>query len=128
MWLKFERAFSLFVSSAKCSSPDQHKTRSLLAINAFACRVISCSEVNSRGYLVASDDAFVCSVISYLEVKRAVFENWFTNPLPHPKKEQKLYHVRVELSIHDTLITHELRTLPTPNLQNRLLSTTRRSH
>ena len=39
------RVSNVFVSSAKrvrlqcqkCSSPDQHKTRSLLAINAFAC-------------------------------------------------------------------------------------------
>ena len=77
MWLKFELAFSTclspaqnaFVSSAKCSSPYQHKTRSLLAINAVACSVISYSEESSRGNLVASDDAFVCSVISYLEVK-----------------------------------------------------------
>ena len=53
---------------------------SLRAISAFVCSVISCSEMSSRGYLVASDDAFVCSVISYLEVKRAIFENWFTNP------------------------------------------------
>ena len=30
--------------------------------------MISCSEVSSRGYLVASD-AFVCRVISYSEVK-----------------------------------------------------------
>ena len=91
--------FKVFVSSAKCSPPDQHKTHSLLAINAFACNVISYSEVNSRGYvvavaitsfvcsviscseessrgyLIASDDAFVCSVILYMEVKRAIFEN-----------------------------------------------------
>ena len=57
----------------------------LLAISAFVCCVIRCSEVSSRGYLVASDDTFVCSVISYLEVKRAVFENWFTNP---PKRTE----------------------------------------
>ena len=86
MWLKFERAFSTcssparneFVSSAKCSSPDQHKTRSLLAITTFVCSVISRSEESSRGYLVTSDDAFVCSVMLYLEVKRAVhvLENW----------------------------------------------------
>ena len=95
MWLKFESAFSTcssssrkaFVSSAKSSSPDQHKTRSLLAITTFVCSVISRSEESSRGYLVASDDAFVCSVIPYLEVKRVVhlFENWFTNP---PKKNR----------------------------------------
>ena len=53
---------------------------SLLAITAFVCNVISCSDESSRGYLVASDFVFVCSVISYLEVKRVVFENWFTNP------------------------------------------------
>ena len=58
-----------------------------IAINAFVCSVKSCSEVSSRGYLVASDDTFVCSVISYFEVKRAVFENWFTTP---PPKEQEL--------------------------------------
>ena len=58
---------------------------SSLAITAFVCSVISCSKESSRGYLVASDDAFVCSVISYLEVKRAVLENWFTNP---PKKNR----------------------------------------
>ena len=74
MWLKFECAFSV------CSSPDQHKTLSSLAVSAFACSVISCSELSSRGYLVTSDDSFVCSVISYLEVKQAVFENWFINP------------------------------------------------
>ena len=45
-----------------------------------------CSEESSRGYLVASDDVFVCIVISYLEVKQTVFENWFINP----QKEQKL--------------------------------------
>ena len=73
--------FNLFVSSAKrarlqrqkCSSPDQHKTRSSLAMNAFAGSVMSCWEVSSRGYLVASDQHFVCSVISNLEVKRVVF-------------------------------------------------------
>ena len=43
--------------------------------------MISYSEVSSRGYLVASDDAFVCSVISYSEVKIG---------LETPKKEQKL--------------------------------------
>ena len=31
-------------------------------------------------YLIAGDDAFVYSVVLYLEVKRAVFENWFTSP------------------------------------------------
>ena len=41
------------------------------------CSVISCSDLSSIGYLVASDDAFICSVISYSEVKRVVFENWF---------------------------------------------------
>ena len=39
----------------KCLSPDQHKTRSSLAINAFVCSVISYLEVSSRGYLVASN-------------------------------------------------------------------------
>ena len=55
---------------------------SSLAITAFVCNVILCSEESSRGYmhLVAGDDAFVCSVVSYLEEKRTVFENWFTNP------------------------------------------------
>ena len=55
--------FNVFVSSAKCarlqrqkcSSPDQHKTRSSLAMNAFVCSVMLCSEVSSRGGLVASD-------------------------------------------------------------------------
>ena len=76
--------FNVFVSSAKCvrlqrkmrSSPvpsvhllASTKARSLLAINEFVCNVISCSEESSRGYLVTSDDAFVCSVISYFEVK-----------------------------------------------------------
>ena len=28
---------------------------------------------------MANDDAFVCSMISYLEVKLVVFGNWFTN-------------------------------------------------
>ena len=73
--------FNLFVSSAKrarlqrqkCSSPDQHKTRSSLAMNAFVCSVMSCSDVSSRGYLVASDQHVVYSVISNLEVKRVVF-------------------------------------------------------
>ena len=77
----------MFVSSAKrvCfqhqkgSSPNQHKTRSSLAINAFDCSVILYSEVSSRGYLVASDDAFVCSVVSYSEVKIG---------LETPQKEQ----------------------------------------
>ena len=36
-------------------TPDQHKTRSSLATNAFVCSVMSCSEVSSRGCLVASD-------------------------------------------------------------------------
>ena len=48
--------FNMFISSAKRSSPDQHKTRSLIARNAFACSVISYSEVNSRGYVVASNN------------------------------------------------------------------------
>ena len=73
--------FNLFVSSAKrarlqrqkCSSPNQHKTRSSLAMNAFVCSVMSCLDVSSRGYLVASDQHVVCSVISNLEVKRVVF-------------------------------------------------------
>ena len=47
---------------------------SSLAITAFVCSVMSCSEESSRGYLIASDDAFVCSVILYQEVKQAVFE------------------------------------------------------
>ena len=63
VWLKFERTFSTcssparnaFVSNAKCTSPDEHKTRSLLAINAFACNVISYSEVNSRGYVIVGN-------------------------------------------------------------------------
>ena len=58
----------------------------MLTLNAFVCSVKSCSEVSSRGCLVTRDDAFVCSVISYLEVKRVVFENWFTTP----PKGQKL--------------------------------------
>ena len=49
------------------SGPVQ--TRSSLVINAFVCGVILCLEVSNRGSLVASDDAFVCSVISYSEVK-----------------------------------------------------------
>ena len=55
--------FNVFVSSAKrvclqrqkCSSPDQHKTRSSLAINEIGCSVMLYSEVSSRGYLVTSD-------------------------------------------------------------------------
>ena len=43
--------------------------------------MISYSKVSRRGYLVASDDAFVCSVISYSEVKIG---------LETPQKEQKL--------------------------------------
>ena len=50
-----------------------HKTRSSLAMNAFVGSVMSCSEVSSRSYLVASDQHVVCSVISNLEVKRVVF-------------------------------------------------------
>ena len=50
------RAFNVFVFSAKFLSPDQHKTCSLLTINLFACSVISYSEGNSRGYVVASDN------------------------------------------------------------------------
>ena len=73
--------FNLFVSSAKharlqrpkCLSPDQHKTRSSIAMNAFVGSVMSCSEVSSRGYLVASNQHVVGSVISNLEVKRVVF-------------------------------------------------------
>ena len=42
-------------------------------------------QVSSRGYLVASNDAFICSVISYSEMKRVVFENWFRNL---PKKNR----------------------------------------
>ena len=61
---------------------------SSLAITAFVFSVISCSEESSRGYLDASDDAFVCSVKSFLEVKRAVFENWFTIPPPPPQKKR----------------------------------------
>ena len=63
----------------------QHKTRSSLAMNAFVGSVMSCSEVSSRGYLVASDQHVVCSVISNLELKRVVFESWFRNP---PKKNR----------------------------------------
>ena len=47
------RVFNMFVTSTKrvglqhqnCSSPDQHNTCSSLAMNAFVCVVISCSEV-----------------------------------------------------------------------------------
>ena len=57
------RVFDVFVSSVKRrSSPKPSvrlrtstKTRSLPAINTFACNVISYWEVNSRGYVVASD-------------------------------------------------------------------------
>ena len=42
------------------------------------------------------------------------------------ENKRTLSHVRVELSPHETLITHKVRTLPAPNLQNRLLSLTRR--
>ena len=98
------RVFVVFISSVKrihlqrqkCSSPDQHKTRSSLAINTFVCsamsyfevsrggylvasnkqvclqHVILCSEISSRGYLITSNYAFVCSVISYLEVKTGI--------------------------------------------------------
>ena len=60
VWWKFECPFSMysfaarnkFVSSTK-SVHLQHNARSLLAINVFACSVISYSEVSSRGYLVA---------------------------------------------------------------------------
>ena len=53
VWLNFERTFSTcssparnaVISNAKCSSLDQHKTRLLAAINAFACNVVSYSEV-----------------------------------------------------------------------------------
>ena len=55
--------FNMFVSSTKrarlerqkCSSPDQHETCSSIAMNAFVSSVMSCSEVSSRGCLVASD-------------------------------------------------------------------------
>ena len=55
--------FNVFVSSfkcthlqhQKCSSPDQHKTRSSIAMNAFVCSVMLCLEGSSRGCLVASD-------------------------------------------------------------------------
>ena len=70
---------------------------SSLAINTFVCSVIACSEVSSRGYLVASDDAFVCSVISYLEVKRAVFEIWFTNPQKRTETRGKKFLKKLHL-------------------------------
>ena len=44
-----------FVSNAKTVHP-QHKTRSSLAINMFVCSVIRNLEVNSKDYLVASDE------------------------------------------------------------------------
>ena len=56
---------------------------SSLAINVFICSVISCLGVSSRGYLVSSDDAFVCSEIPYSEVKRVLLEIWFRS---HGKK------------------------------------------
>ena len=56
--------------------------------NAFVCGVIPCLEVSSRGYLVTSDDAFICSVISYSEVKWVVFENSFRNP---PEARGKIF-------------------------------------
>ena len=65
-------ARNALVSSAK-SVRLPHKTRSSLAMNTFVCSVMSCSDVSSRGYLVASDQHVVCSVISNLEVKRVVF-------------------------------------------------------
>ena len=60
---------------------------SFVVINVFVCSVIPCLEVSSRGYLIASDDAFVCSVTSYSEVKWVVFENWFRNPPPPPPQK-----------------------------------------
>ena len=61
---------------------------SLLAINAFVCCVIWCLEVSSRDYLVASNKCILLEyMISYLEVKRVVFEYWFRNI---PKKVKKL--------------------------------------
>ena len=49
------RVPNAFVCSAKCFHL-QHKAHSSLAINAFICSVIACSQVMSnRDYLVASD-------------------------------------------------------------------------
>ena len=60
--------FNLFVSSVKRTRLQ----RSSLAMNAFVCSVMSCSDVSSRGYLIASDQHVVYHVISSLEVKRVV--------------------------------------------------------
>ena len=93
--MEFECTFSTCLSPARnalVSSAKsvrlrtmQHKTRSSLAMNAFVGSVMSCLEVSSRGYLVASDQHVVCSVISNLELKRVVSESWFRNP---PKKNR----------------------------------------
>ena len=41
-------------------------------------------------YLIANDEEFVSSVISYLEVKLAVFKNWFTTPQKRTKTRGKV--------------------------------------
>ena len=88
--------FNVFVSSTKraplqcqkCSSPDQHKTLSSLAINMFVCSVMSCLEVSSRGCLVASDEhvRLQCD-IEFRGETSCILKVSLENP---PKKEQKL--------------------------------------
>ena len=90
-------AQNVFVASDKrvclqCASYSEVNSRGYLVAGdkraCLQCDIVFGGEYTcSRGYLVASDDGFVCSVISYSEEKRVVFENWFRTP---PKREQKL--------------------------------------
>ena len=96
--------FNVFVSSAKraslqrqkCSSPDQHKTRLSLAINAFVCSVMSCSEVSSRGCLVASDQhiRLQCD-IEFGGETSCILKVGLETPPPPPKKESRNYGEKV---------------------------------
>ena len=78
-------AINAFACSVISCSEVRAEAISSLTINTFVCCVILCLEVSSRGYLVASDDVLVCSVISYSEVKQVAFENWLRNP---PKRTE----------------------------------------
>ena len=70
VWLKFKSAFSTCSSSVlKCLSPAQNPIVSSTKSVHLQHKIISSVAVN----------AFVCSVISYSEIKRVLFESWCRN-------------------------------------------------
>ena len=64
---------------------------SSLAITAFVCSVMSCSEESNRGYLVASDDAFVCSCDIVLGGETSCVGKLFYKPPKRTETKRKRF-------------------------------------